>query len=464
MFSHISYLSIGEHRQNRRIWIEGKRLASCGFDRGQAYAVILDVSNRRLVLEASDDGDRVVSGRKDGATSQTIPIIDICNADVTEHIQEAMGNPRRVRVTFEQRRLTISLQEIEANERRREATLRTCARQRRITEGVVCAGGGISAWALAEGLKDRGYAASCEWLLDLEGRYLESAIRNLPIVTPETRIFEATVEEIEPTLLPPVDILSASLPCTGFSLSGISKKHLTFPEADVSGTAFIGLLGIIRAVNPSVIVHENVPRFADSVTCHLMTRYLRMLGYDVYERILGREMGAFEKRDRHIMVAVSKGVGRSFSLDRIQPSQTAPKRLGEVLEDIPSNSPQWKTFSYLGAKEERDVATGKGFRRQILNDDAARCGTIGRGYHKARSTEPFVAHPTDSSRSRLLTPAEHAAVKGIPSRAVEGLSDTIAHQILGQSVLFPVFRSVGRHLGGWLDQLSPRVQSLSLFA
>lgn len=350
-------------------------------------------------------------------------------------------------------RITISLQEIEVHRRSREDTLRDHARKRLISEGVVCAGGGISAWALAEGLSDAGVTGTCDWILDREGRYLESAIRNIPVVTPETRIFESSLEEIEPSLLPPVDLLSVSLPCVGFSRAGIAKKHLSFPEEDASGSAFLGLLGIIRSTNPSVIVSENVTTFGSSVTCHLLERYLEMLGYSLQTKILGNELGAFERRDRHILLAVSKGISGSIDLSRIQPSSRAPATLGEILEDVPSRDSRWRSYDYLSAKEDRDRAQGKGFRRQVLDKTASCCGTIGRGYHKGRSTEPFVQHPEDPSLSRLLTPAEHAAAKGIPARAVNGLCETTAHQVLGQSVLFPVFRSIGRLLGKALSSL-----------
>lgn len=45
--------------------------------------------------------------------------------------------------------------------------------------------------------------------------------------------------------------------------------------------------------------------------------------------------------------------------------------------------------------------------------------------------------------------------KGIPPEAVEGLGGTIAHEILGQSVLFPVFRSLGRLLGTAFNRMNP---------
>jgi len=50
---------------------------------------------------------------------------------------------------------------------------------------------------------------------------------------------------------------------------------------------------------------------------------------------------------------------------------------------------------------------------------------------------------------------EHARLKGIPARIVEGLSTTVAHEVLGQSVVYPAFRAVGRALGRWLAALSP---------
>jgi DNA (cytosine-5)-methyltransferase 1 len=187
------------------------------------------------------------------------------------------------------------------------------------------------------------------------------------------------------------------------------------------------------------------------------------LGYQVRTKTLGRDLGAFERRDRHILLAVSEGLAQHVDLDRIEPSSTAPRRLAEILEEIPLDSPRWKRFEYLDAKEERDIAQGKGFRRQMLDADAPFCGTIGRGYHKARSTEPFVVHPENPMLSRLLTPREHAAVKGIPARAVDGLSDTTAHEILGQSVLFPVFRGLGRLIARSLDTLGQPVGSPRAF-
>ncbi len=129
---------------------------------------------------------------------------------------------------------------------------------------------------------------------------------------------------------------------------------------------------------------------------------------------------------------------------------TKPATVQDILEDVPADSPRWKEFNYLADKEIKDLAAGKGFRRQLLTEAADKCGTIGRHYNKCRSTEPFLIHPENDKLSRLFTPKEHARLKGIPDGIVKGISDTIAHQILGQSVIWPVFQAVGKQIGEFI--------------
>lgn len=108
----------------------------------------------------------------------------------------------------------------------------------------------------------------------------------------------------------------------------------------------------------------------------------------------------------------------------------------------------------VAAKEVIDTAAGKGFRRQLLDASAPFCGVIGKGYAKCRSTEPFYRHPTIAGLSRLLTPVEHARVKGIPENVIAGLSDTVAHEILGQSIIYPLFVAIGKAIGSLLKGIT----------
>src|SRR5690606_11105606 len=69
-------------------------------------------------------------------------------------------------------------------------------------------------------------------------------------------------------------------------------------------------------------------------------------------------------------------------------------------------------------------------------------------------TEAFVLHPDNPKLSRLLTPAEHARVKGIPETMGHGLSDTTAHEGYDQAVIFNKFEAVGLAIGWFLRGLS----------
>lgn len=143
------------------------------------------------------------------------------------------------------------------------------------------------------------------------------------------------------------------------------------------------------------------------------------------------------------MLALSEGITK-LSLEEGKPVKKKEQSIKEILEPIALDSERYREFDYLAKKEVRDKKAKKGFSRQLLKGDETYCGVIGRDYAKCRSTEPFLLHP-DGVRSRLFTVSEHCALKGIPTDIVEGVSDSVAHQILGQSVIFPANRAVAKH-------------------
>lgn len=125
-------------------------------------------------------------------------------------------------------------------------------------------------------------------------------------------------------------------------------------------------------------------------------------------------------------------------------------RLGDVLEAVPLDDERYRTYAYLDTKAKRDRANGNNFAQKILTPEADSVGTIGRGYSKARSTEPLLVHPTNPNLKRLLTPVEHARVKTVPEHLVKRLSNTVAHEVLGQSVVHSAFVAVGLLVGNAL--------------
>jgi DNA (cytosine-5)-methyltransferase 1 len=201
-----------------------------------------------------------------------------------------------------------------------------------------------------------------------------------------------------------------------------------------------------------MVLLENVPQYQTTASMTVIRSVLSSIGYDVHETILdGYAMGSLERRNRLCMLAVSKGI--EVDLEALEPVRQRETLIAEVLEPFQAVQDRFKPYSYLADKEARDLAAGKGFRRQLLDGSEGSLGTIGRGYSKARSTEPFLRHPDDSGQSRLLTKAEHARVKTVPEMLVQGLSETVSHELLGQGVVHCAFRAVGRLIGNCLHSI-----------
>lgn len=198
------------------------------------------------------------------------------------------------------------------------------------------------------------------------------------------------------------------------------------------------------------MIFENVPPYLNTASYMVLDSVLKSSGYEVNTVVMnGNEFGALENRDRLVCVATTKGL--SFDFNEVKPIRDKEDSLSEILEYVPQDSKRWKSYSYLADKEVRDIAAGKGFKRQLLDGSESKCGVSGKGYNKVRSTEVQIVSPFEKDISRLLTPVEHARVKGIPEDLIDGLSDTVAHEVLGQSVIYPLFVALGKSI---MEQMS----------
>lgn len=436
----IHYVTLTERRGGARIWLEGLRLADCGFDRGQRYKTELDTVNATLTLTVCDAGPNKVSGRDRGGRS--IPIIDICNTNIAK----AFGGVDRVVVRYYAGQIVITLREIE---RRKHCAVRRLVDEvssGTLSKGAFCAGAGISDRAIHEGIEQAGLLAKSEFLVDIEAPFLQIARDNSPALNIDTRLIVGSINELELSDLNAVSVLHVSLPCVGFSNSGKAVKGNTIPEADKkAGIAFLGLLRAVESMPepPAYIAGENVEGWKGSVSELVVNARLEELGYTITEAVLsGDEFGVIENRNRHIWIASLVGEVAFSDLER---PQKIAQILGDVLEPVPMDSDAWKPMSYLAEKEARDIEAGKGFRRQIVSPDQTSIGTIGAGYARIRGTEPHLKHPTIDGLYRLLTPVEHSRVKGIPQDHIADVNNsTLAHTVLGNSVVYPVFTALGK--------------------
>lgn len=450
----VYYTKLGHHKGKRRLWLEGERLARAGVAPGQRFELSVVESAGRsgtgVLLRFDATGSRRVSRRMRG--NSELPVIDILAGDLVK----AFGDVERVRVVIRPGSIEVTVHHQERATA--ERTIRLIDRLQDaaagpLLMGSIAHGGGVLDHALHRGLERAGIPVELAFAVEIQGDYLEASIANNPIWNDRAIAVEAPMQDVEWRKLPAVDVLAAGLPCTGASLSGRAKNRLgRAEEHETAGPLFVAFLAAIQALRPSVIVLENVPQYSSTASLTVIRSVLSSCDYELHETVLdGHELGSLERRNRYVLVAANRNV--PFRFEGLAPIRAREARVADVLDDVPLDDSRWRDYSYLAAKETRDRASGKGFRRQLLDGSEDGLGTIGRGYAKGRSTEPFIRHPSDPANSRLLTPAEHARVKGIPEALIAGLPATRAHEILGQSVIHPAFEAVGMRLGQALAAL-----------
>ena len=445
---------LGENRGKKRIWLEGQKLAREGYEPGMRFDVAL--KDAEINVEICQEGRYSVSKRE--RNGRIYPIIDLNLAELAK----IFDGVEMLRVAIKAGKIVITAhhQELRVKEREeRLASKLSCGQSLDVCS--LFHGGGLLDLALHQGLKQAGLKSRLAVAVEWEGKYLDASLTNNPeLWDDESIVIESPVQSVNLAKNGlQVDLLVGGIPCTGSSLSGRSKNHLKHAESHVdAGAMFYSFLQFVEILNPSIVLIENVEEYQHTASMEVIRSVLSTLGYQLHEKVLNsNEFGTLERRKRLCVVGLSKGI-KTFDFDTLQPLKVKEESINDILEDVPLDSDRWKSFDYLAEKEKRDIAAGKGFRRQLLDGSEPLCGTIGKSYAKCRSTEPFVKHPSDDSLSRLFTPLEHCRLKGAPEKVIANLSDTTAHEVLGQAIAFPVFKSVGLCIGQGLLRHSEQIK------
>jgi len=456
---------IGENRGRARIWLEGFKLQREGFEPGMRYD--LELQDSKVVLRARDQGHFTISRRE--RNGRVTPIIDICSNE----LRRLFAGVQLLRVAIREGLIVIVAHHSQKQAQERVQRLATKLREGKPLD--VCSlfhGGGILDKALHAGLQAAGVQSRVLLAVEMEQSYLDASLANNPeLWSASSVVCDSPIQAVDPRRegVSSVDVLVGGIPCTGASRPGKAKNKNEFTEShEDAGAMFFYFLQFVRDLNPAVVLIENVTEYANSASMAVIRSVLGSLGYRVQERVMGGpEFGALEWRRRLCVVATSEGLEDAFDLQSVQGVPNPSQRVRDVLEDIALDSDRWKPFDYLAEKEQRDRASGNNFARKLLSGDETFCGTIGRGYSKCRSTEPFLVHPQRPELLRIFTPREHARVKGVPEEVVDGLPESIAHQVLGQSVIFPVFKAVGLALGQsltrWVKALHKQLSACRVF-
>lgn len=439
---------LGVHRAGLpRFYKQGRRLALAGFSPGKRFTCEALTDRGMLILRITEEGNRTVSRKV--CNDEEVPVVDITSRDVLA----VFAGMDQIRVIVRPGHIYLMAlaTEVRRQERIERLLSRLSARQP-LDVGSLSHGAGLLSDAVKTGLADVGVPSNLMLANDIDARYLEHSQTvpgqwNDDTVELSAPLQVVAFDEWATSRLPKLDVLSAGLPCTAASLAGRAKKGLTHPEQDPNvGHLVVAFLQMILRTSPSIVILENVPQWETSASMSILRTTLTDWSYVVHTRVLAAsDFGSLENRKRLCVVAVTKGM--EFDFDAL-PAPVGPGQcVADILDPVPDDDPSWSPMTYLREKEERDLAAGKNFRMQLLSPDDVSVPTIGRGYHRRRSTEPFLRHPTKPDLLRLLTPAEHARVKNASTDYVKGLPDSVAHQVLGQGICVAPFVAVGRIIG-----------------
>ncbi|HJV75097.1 MAG TPA: DNA cytosine methyltransferase [Noviherbaspirillum sp.] len=444
---------IGQHRGAPRVWLEGTQVERAGLAVGQKFDIV--VQGQMVVLQANPDGSRVVSGKVMGERNN--PIIDV-NSKALLALFDGMA---AIRVVAKKGEIYLLPLASELKKRERFQRLREkLEKGDPLAIGSVSHGGGVLSHAVHTGLAEAGIESKLAFANEIRGELLEHAAIHNDAWSDSTQVLASPMQEIAfddrgVASIPKVEILEMGLPCSGASKAGKSKRGLDHPEAHPEvGHLVVSALIIASKTNPAIVLLENVPEYSQSASAHILRNQLRDMGYVTHERILnGKEWGSLENRNRWCMVAVTQGI--EFDFDQLRPPSEYQKLVADVIDhSISPDDPRWRTFEYLKEKEVRDAEKGSSFSMQIvaLTDDSV--PTLRKGYAKGGSTDALLRHPEDPELLRQFTPQEHARIKGVPETLIAGLSNTIAHGLLGQGIVYRPFKDVGTHVGNTLNQFA----------
>lgn len=410
---------LGEHRGNKRLWLESKRFESTGFSAGAPIRVTIKKEFMEIV--PVEEGERSISSRRNK------PVLDINN----KMLSEAFKGVERVKVVVK----ADSIQVVPLKEEKEQ--LRALAKKNKssYTYFELFAGGGTLHSAFSEHFKSVGG-------LELEDKYLETSFEPN---NPNDFTYCTSIEEADFSLIPKsVDVLLAGIPCTDYSLSGISKKGKEKSyESGVSGHLTFYVLEAIKTIRPVSVVIEEVPNYGASFSAAMLRSVLRDMGYNITETILdGEQLGAMSRRKRFCMVA-SMTEGFTFALQPDLPMMTVADILEVSLEEREWMDENDATIATMLRRVKEHEEKGNGFKMGAVSLSDTCVPTITRGYFKRRLTDPILRV---GNKFSMFTKRELARLNGLSEDFILPDAKTTAGEVIGQGVLPVVFKKVASSL------------------
>lgn len=159
------------------------------------------------------------------------------------------------------------------------------------------------------------------------------AVATLRLNRPQWDVVQADVREVDFSHLA-ADVVCGGFPCQAFSYAG---RKLGFE--DTRGTLFFEFARCIKAVNPKVVVGENVRGLLthdNGKTLQTMLSVLDELGYrTAYKVLRSQYLDVAQKRERLVIIGIRKDLDTPFFFPK-EKNYIVPLR--QALKDVPPSS------------------------------------------------------------------------------------------------------------------------------
>mgnify|MGYP006138409667 CR=1 FL=1 len=449
-------LSLGYHKQNKRLWLTGSLLKTAALSAGKGYSAKYSDSTITITPATGEGQTNVVSNTARGA------VIDLVNKRVTE----SFGDYSFVEVIASNGKIVVRGYLAEAKIAQREGDFKRRVKTgEALRKGGAFVGMGLLCQSVARGLNAAGLKTAHRWsneysdvaaAVNLSGEIWDTA-------APDATMVVDDIYQLDFTKVPTLDVLVMGSPCPAFSSANVGGKKNG--NGDVwnkdAGTIFQPILQLVSAANPSIVVLENSKFMVGSIFDHILSEVMERYGYRASETILnGQHSGDFERRERLCRVWVSKGLPELDleNLPRVENERT----VADVLEPISLDDPRWARRKYLEAKDA-ETHNNHQFTKVCLTDNKLPVFTA--SYAKIQADSPHLAHPERPLETRIFTPSEHCNVRDIDGSLKAALlslengtlpegkssrgSATLCHRLLGNSCAPRAWEAVGVRLGSW---------------
>ncbi|MEZ8238617.1 MULTISPECIES: DNA cytosine methyltransferase [Vibrio] len=452
-----------------RIYIKNSKiLRQNGYVAGAQFSIT--ERKHALKLTLCNDGTKSVNKTNRGE------LVEIRS----KMVGAVLNGVSKVNVTFKQGIIYIEVALVELKRMIREAALiKSLLNEIPLRFASIFSGIGTLSYQIKKGLQSQLIESEIALSIDSDTLAMNIQIEGNPIwntPTEDAQAYGVDIRDIDVDQLKSVHVAEVGYPCVGQStLCPASRRDLDHPEA---GTLFIPLIGIIKKLNPALIILENSVPFIKSQTLSLMEREFDFLGYRLQTtKINGYDNGDFEERRRACAVLISKGLPE-LPLDQFYPpSDIERSTFNSIRDDIADNSDKWSLMEHV-TKKSND--TRLNFKHNLLIGDEDKVATLTAGYASPRIGSPMVAHDNyeENGLQRLISNLEHSRIRGIPDQLWRVLEKVGAgnhslvskrgntshvHRMLGNGVSPKAWFNLSAFIGGYLRNLAYKESLMSKF-